>query len=98
MPHDLTECLDVGGGGIAEIDQEIAVHLRDLRVARRRPRQPAASISCQAFWPGGFLNVEPPVRLLIGCVASRDSVILPISAAIAGGIAKFAGEHGCVKI
>ena len=37
-----------------------------------RPRQPAASISCQAFWPGGFLKVEPPVRLLIGCVASRD--------------------------
>ena len=33
--------------------------------------------------PGGFLKVEPPVRLLIGCVASRDSVILSISAAIA---------------
>src|SRR5271155_5504025 len=49
----------------------------------RKPRQPEASISCQAFWPGGFLKVEPPVRLLIGCVASRDSVILPISAAMA---------------
>ena len=29
-------------------------------------------MSCQALWPGGFLKVEPPVRLLIGCVASRD--------------------------
>jgi len=31
----------------------------------------------------GDVKVEPPVRLLIGCVASRDSVILSISAAIA---------------
>src|SRR5207237_3841688 len=36
-----------------------------------RPRQPAASISCQALWPGGFLKVEPPVRLFTGWVASR---------------------------
>ena len=57
-----------------------------------RPRQPAASISCQAFWPGGFLKVEPPVRLLIGCVASRVSVILSISAAIASRIAGVALE------
>ena len=43
----------------------------------RRPRQPAASISCQALrWfgvPGGsgFLKVEPPVRLFTGCAVSR---------------------------
>src|ERR1700688_4635198 len=48
----------------------------------RRPRQPAASISFHALWPGGFLKVEPPVRLLIGCVDSRASVIFSISAAI----------------
>src|SRR5712691_11033780 len=35
-----------------------------------RPRQPTASISSQALAPDGFLNVDPPVRLLIGCVAS----------------------------
>ena len=62
------------------------MHLRHLRAAdASSPRQPAASISCQALWPGGFLKVEPPVRLLIGCVASRDSVISSISAAIAAG-------------
>src|SRR5262249_40029906 len=32
----------------------------------RRPRHPAASINFQALCPGGFLKVEPPVRLLIG--------------------------------
>ncbi len=50
-----------------------------------KPRQPAASMSFQALWPGGFLKVEPPVRLLIGWVASRLSVILSISAAITAG-------------
>ena len=34
----------------------------------RRPRQPARSISSQAFAPGGFLKVEPPVRVLTGWV------------------------------
>ena len=29
--HRLAQRLDIGGGGAAEIDQEIAVHLRDLR-------------------------------------------------------------------
>ena len=37
----------------------------------RKPRQPAASISAQALWPGGFLKVEPPVRLRSGCDSSR---------------------------
>src|SRR5207237_10811507 len=32
----------------------------------RRPRQPAASISFQALFPGGFLKVEPPVFSRIG--------------------------------
>src|SRR5215510_4864160 len=32
----------------------------------RKPRQPAASINCQALCPGGFLKVDPPVRLLTG--------------------------------
>ena len=31
--HGLAQRLDVGGGGAAEIDQEIAVQLGDLRVA-----------------------------------------------------------------
>ena len=49
------------------------------------PRQPAASISCQALSPGGFLNVEPPVFSRIGCEASRAWVIRSISARIAAG-------------
>ena len=35
----------------------------------RKPRQPASSMRRQALVPGGFLNVEPPVRSLIGWVA-----------------------------
>src|SRR5262249_21014468 len=30
------------------------------------PRQPAASINCQALLPGGFLKVEPPGLLAVG--------------------------------
>src|SRR5262245_22743548 len=63
-----------------------------------RPRQPARSISCQALEPGGFLKVEPPVRLLIGWVASRDSVILSISAAIAAGSPGAPWNSACVKM
>ncbi len=51
-------------------------------------------MSCQALWPGGFLNVEPPVRLLIGCVASRDSVILSISAAMTVGSPRSPANSG----
>src|SRR5688500_9673514 len=36
-----------------------------------RPRHPASSINCQALWPGGFLNVLPPVLDLMGWLASR---------------------------
>src|ERR1700691_3756047 len=32
----------------------------------RKPRQPAASISFQALWSGGFLEGEPPVFSRIG--------------------------------
>ena len=59
-----------------------------------RPRQPAASISCQAFWPGGFLNVEPPVFSRIGCEASRAAVIRSISATIVVALAGPALQHG----
>ena len=38
--HFLAEALDVGGGGAAAIDQEVAVHLRDLGPA---PDQAAAA-------------------------------------------------------
>src|SRR3546814_4956972 len=45
-----------------------------------RPRQPAASISCQALWPpdssiGGLANVLPPVRDRIGWLPSRAAWI-----------------------
>ena len=55
-------------------------------------------MSCQALRPGGFLKVEPPVRLLIGCVASRDSVILSISAAITAGSPGVPANSASVKM
>ena len=58
------------------------------------PRQPAASISCQALPPGGFLKVEPPVRLLIGWVASRDFGDLVHLGRDRARIAARACEHG----
>ena len=50
---------------------------RDLGVADLKPRQPAASTSAQALWPGGFLKVEPPVRLRSGCDSSRARAMRP---------------------
>ena len=35
--------------------------------------------------PGGFLKVDPPVRVLTGCVEERASVIVFMSARIATG-------------
>ena len=63
-----------------------------------RPRQPAASISCQALCPGGFLKVEPPVRLFTGWVVSRLLVISSISAAIAAGSPGVPWNSAAVKI
>ena len=51
-------------------------------------------MSCQAFCPGGFLKVEPPVRLLIGCVASRDFGDLVHLGGDDGRVAAFAAERG----
>src|SRR6202008_3949234 len=33
----------------------------------RKPRQPAASTSFQALFPGGFLKVDPPRFSRVGC-------------------------------
>lgn len=52
---------------------------------RRRPRQPAASISSQARAPGGLAKVEPPVRLRTGWVAPRCAVISAMRAWISAG-------------
>src|SRR6185369_4463658 len=49
------------------------------------PRQPAASTSTHALWPGGFLKVDPPVRLRSGCDSSRARAMASISAPIASG-------------
>ena len=64
--------LEVGRGGGAGVDQEVAVLLRHLRAAdasgrgsRRRRSAPTPS------WPGGFLKVEPPVRARTGCDRPR---------------------------
>src|SRR3546814_20107576 len=49
------------------------------------PRQPAASTSCHALCPSGFLKVEPPVFERSGCEASRLAEMRSISAWIACG-------------
>src|SRR5680860_1698287 len=36
-PHSLAERLDIGGAGIAFVDEEVAVQLRHLGVAHRKP-------------------------------------------------------------
>ena len=59
----------------------------------RKPRQPAASISFQALMPGGFLNVEPPVRSLIGWFFSRYSATSSICLQDVGRIARLAFEQ-----
>ena len=58
----------------------------------RKPRQPAASISFQALWPGGFLKVEPPVFSRIGCAVSRWVCTSFIRARIASGVGDRARE------
>ncbi len=50
-------------------------------------------MSCHALWPGGFLNVEPPVRLLIGWVASRELGDLVHFGGDDRGIAAFASKQ-----
>src|SRR6266481_6691216 len=51
----------------------------------RKPLQPAASISFQALFPGGFLKVEPPVFSRIGCAVSRWFCTSFIRALMASG-------------
>ena len=61
---------------------------------RTRPRQPAASISSQAFWPGGLRNVLPPVRARTGWVASRLARISAMRAAMRRLVAGPGAEAG----
>ena len=46
----------------------------------RRPRQPAASMSCHALPPGGLVKVEPPVFSRIGWARSRCASTASIAA------------------
>jgi hypothetical protein len=69
--HRLAERFDIVTGRIAGIDQEIAVHFRDLRSADAK----AAHARGIDQFPGAvtrrILNVEPPVFSRIGCAVSR---------------------------
>ena len=65
---------------------------------RRRPRQPAASISFQALLPGGFWKVEPPVFSRIGCAVSRWVCTSFIRARIASGVAGRPRKRAEVKV
>ena len=89
LADGLAQQFDLRRGGIALVDEKVAVQLRNLgRTDREAPAAPPASINCQDFVPGGFLKVEPPVRLLIGCVASR---LLVISSMARGDFGRIAG-------
>src|SRR6202040_2990482 len=63
----------------------------------RKPRQPAASISFQALWPGGFWKVDPPVFSRIGCAVSRWFCTSFIRARIASGAAMIPRKRAEVK-
>ena len=69
--HRLAELLEIGAGGIPLVDEKVAVHLGDLGVADRKPAAAGRVDQLPGLLPGGFLKVEPPVRLLIGCTSSR---------------------------
>ena len=79
----------------AEVEQEVAMLLRDLRVADRAgPRQPAASISCQALVPGRVLEgraAGAAAQRLRGLALGGDPVHL---GADRGGLAGHALEQG----
>src|SRR6185312_361964 len=61
------------------------------------PRQPARSINCQAFWPGGFLKVEPPVLARMGWVASRAATNSSMRALIASGLSRVPSNTASTK-
>src|ERR1700676_1495992 len=64
----------------------------------RKPRHPAASISFQALWPGGFLKVDPPVFSRIGWAVSRWLCTSFIRARIASGAATVPRKRAEVKM
>ncbi len=85
LPHHLAQHLDLEGIGLAEIEQEVGVQFAHLGAAKRQ--SPAAGFidQRQLDWPSGFLNVEPPVLALVGCEASRFSVISRMRERISSG-------------
>src|SRR2546423_1730390 len=54
--HGLAQRLDVGGSRAAEVDQEIAVHLGDLRTADREPAAAGGVDELPGFAPGRVLE------------------------------------------
>jgi hypothetical protein len=77
----LAQFFDLCGGGATFIDQEVAVQFRHLGRAPRQSRAcPPCRSAARTCCSGGFLKVEPPVRLFTGWVASRLSVILSMAA------------------
>ena len=73
-------------GGVAEIDQEIAVQLGDLRVADGQAAAAGGVDQLPGLVAGRILEGRAAGAALRSAgVASRFSVILSISAAIAAG-------------
>ena len=82
--HLLAQRFQLGRGGAAGVEQEVAVLLADLRARRASGRGSRRRRSApRPCAPGGFLKVEPPVRARTGCVASRAARISAMRAAIA---------------
>ena len=84
--HLLAQAFEVGGGGAAGVEQEVAVLLADLRAAARAGRGSRRRRSApRPSGPGGLRKVLPPVRARTGCVASRLARISAMRAAMAAG-------------
>ena len=67
----LAEALHVLARGPRSLIRKLQCISETFAPPMRNPRQPASSMRRQALVPGGFLNVEPPVRSLIGWLRSR---------------------------
>src|SRR3546814_12991506 len=77
--HFLPQRFDVGGRRLAEIQQEIAMFFRHLGVADCQAPATGGVDLLPGLVPGGFLKVEPPVRLLSGWLASRSEAMRSLS-------------------
>ena len=95
---ELAQAFEIGGGGLAPIDQKIAMKFGNLCIADGKPTAAGLVDQFPRLLAGGFLKVEPPVRVLTGCVSERAFVISAISAKIVCGLPTVPENTAWVKI